>query len=231
METLQTPALTVVVPHDERVSPNEIVEDEDQAVLRAISERTTAFSFLLGDMVGKYLARAERQGFRVRHVNGRDTFVTQAQVCEALGSFCKRSGRTMRYYYETARFYPQSVRDEFEMLDFSYFVVARSFRDRWREVLEFAAANPQADCETVRAVFLGKLEWSDAGPVIEEGDQPVDPERATDVVGALSRLLEAVSGFLKRVRLSPDMERRAASCLGEFRVLLIDIARELRENN
>lgn len=229
MQNTATKAPITIIPQDEWVSPQEIVEDDDQAVLISDAEDMTAMFFKWGDIVEKYIRRAEEQGFRVRRYSGVDTYVTQQQVYEALGFFAKRAGRTMRYYYETARFYPPDIRDEFKMLDFSYFVVARSFKDQWREVLEFAAVNPQADSETVRAVFLGKLDWNENGAPAPEEDRPVSPERATDMVGALSRLLDAISGFLKRVRLSPDTERRAASCLGEFKVLLIDIAKELRE--
>ena len=217
-----------VMPRETRVSPNELIQEEDQMSLLAISEAMTRDYFTIGDMAGKYIAMAEEKGYRFRRtLYEGDIYVTEQDIFNAIGFFVHRKGRTVRYYHETARFYPQEVREEFK-LDFAYFVMARSFKERWREVLEFSAVNPQADTDTVRAVFLGKIIWNEEPP--SRTPKKVDPERASLMVNALSRLMTAVSGFIKQVDLDEDMERRATAILSDFRLFLVDLAKAIKAN-
>lgn len=228
--------LYTVIPPEEYVSPGDIVEDNDQVMLRSISDGMKRDFFLIGDIAHKIILSAEKEGFRVKKLDRSDVYVSMGKVFEAVGHFCDRSGRTVRYYFETSKFFPLDVREEFDMLPFSMFVVARSFKDDWRAVLEYASVNPQKDSEGVRSHFVAAASGeineaaSGSGPGVLglEEEEVIDSGKAVDVVNALSRLVEAVSGFLKKVRLSEQTTRNAHHIMGEFRTLLIDIADELK---
>lgn len=233
LDTVQSPVR--ILPHDEYVTDNEIVPDSLQSLLSTIRDSLKANYFAIGDAAALLIKEAEVQGFRnfrIKRNTGKDVFVTQDRVFQAVGHYCGKAGRTVRYYYETARFYPDAVREAFDILDFSMFVVARSFGPRWREVLEYAALNPAADSDSVRSIFLAEAAGDVSGSAPgDEEEGEIAPERATDIVGGLSRLLESLSGFLKRVRLSPETSTRAAHVLAEFRNLLTEIAVEMREQS
>lgn len=227
---------TQTFPHvptrEEKITDAEIVPDSLQNLLGTICNSNKSNAFTIGDAAGVLIREAEAQGFRnyrIKRTTGQDVFVSQDRIFQAIGHFCGKSGRTVRHYYETARFYPMDVREEFSALnDFQYFVDAKAFRERWRAVLEYAADNLHLDCESVKQHFLEELAESAPAPdVPDDGDVP--PEQATQTIGGMSRLLDVLSGFLKRVRLSPDVRERAVEVLGEMRLLLTEIAQELRE--
>lgn len=131
----------------QRLSPGDIVPDEYQTALISLGGRIRDCYFAIGDLANDLVGRAKTVGFRV----------TQADVYHAVGSFCGKSGRTVRYYAEVSGFYPPSVRDEFEILPFSHFVFARSLEDRWREILEFAALHPTISEDGLRIRFIGTI--------------------------------------------------------------------------
>lgn len=79
---------------------------------------------------------------------------TQERVFKAVGRFCGKTSRTVRYYYETALFYPESVRREFNMLPFSHFVFARYLGSTWRECLEWASLQPDCTEKRLRFEFI-----------------------------------------------------------------------------
>jgi hypothetical protein len=208
--------------HDVHVSAADIIDEVDQSTLASIRERMTRNYFAIGDIAAKYIEAARANGFTAKALSdGTVVQVSQERIEQAIGTYVGRSRRAVRYYYETAVFFPPAIRDEFEVLDFSTFVVARRFKDRWREVLEWAAANLTAPASMVEAQFMGMLQ-----PNVPDNGT-VTPAQANGLVSALSRLVEALSGFIKRAPLSPPTARAADNLLDEFRNLLIDIADEL----
>lgn len=221
---------TQPIPHDEQVTDNEIIPASMQALLVQVRGSLTANYFAIGDATCALLQEAERQGFRVKSISGRDVFVSQDRIFKAVGSFCGKAPRTVRYYYETARFYSADVREEYGCLDFTMFVMAKTFGEAWRDVLEYAAANPQLDSESVKWHFLNEAS-STMDEVVSSRDEDgnVPPEQATQTIGGLSRLLDAMSGFLKLVRLPEELRDRAMEIMGEFRLLLTEIADEMRK--
>jgi len=124
-------------------TPNDIVPAEHQHKLLAWRDLFTIGYFDIGDMANEDVVRAAKVGFKV----------TQQQVFDAVGSFCGRSGRTVRYYAEAAAFYPYPVRAEFDMLDFSLFIMARQFGDDWRKFLKFAQLYPGIGADKVRRKY------------------------------------------------------------------------------
>ena len=90
----------------------------------------------------------------IESVAARGLGINQDRVMDATGNFCGKSGRTVRYYYETAVFYPPDVRQEFNILPFSHFVFARSTGDHWRRVLEYSMVFPGIGEKGLRAEYL-----------------------------------------------------------------------------
>ena len=111
------------------VSDADIVPDEYQMVLLQYADVYKYAAFDIGDIANLLINMAASKGFGV----------TVARVYEAVGRFCDKSGRTVRYYAEAAAFYPKSVRNEYDMLPFSHFSFARRVGDGSRVVLEYAA--------------------------------------------------------------------------------------------
>lgn len=126
------------------VSDSDIVPEDYQNLLMYWRDTFRVGYFSLGDVANRLCAMAAKQAFRV----------TEARVFEAVGKFCGKSGRTVRYYAETAEFFSDEMRQEYEMLPFSHFVFARSMGDRWREVLDYARAKPNLSEEGLRMAFV-----------------------------------------------------------------------------
>lgn len=128
-------------------SPNEIVPEDVQNRLMALDDTMTRAYFEIGDIANELIQYAPQFAQDTHKV------VTEQDVFNAVGLYCHRSGRTVRYYAETAEFYTADVRSEFDILPFSHFVVARSFGLRWRDVLEFARDNPAMGEDRLRQQF------------------------------------------------------------------------------
>lgn len=115
-----------------KMSFNMIVPDDLQMELLDLRDNIRNNSFKVGDIAWKVM-----QGSLERGLN-----VSQSMVWAAVGSFVGYSSRTIRYFAETASFYPKSIRDKYDILPFSHFVYARYKGDKWQDVLDYAMANP-----------------------------------------------------------------------------------------
>ncbi len=80
--------------------------------------------------------------------------ITHKRIFQAVAAFCGKSPRTVRYYYETAIFFPPEVRKRYDMLPFSHFVEARSFGDAWTTYLETAMLYPHSRPQYIRQIIL-----------------------------------------------------------------------------
>lgn len=97
--------------------------------------------------------------------------LTQQEIFNEIGRFCGKSGRTVRYYYETAIFFDQGLRDHFSDLPFSHFVFARQMGERWREVLIYAQERPSISEDALRAHFIAdSVRVAVDDSAIESGD-------------------------------------------------------------
>jgi len=96
----------------------------------------------------------------------RHQFVVGDFICDVLDEFpevsrsdliiqmADRTGAnrsTLRDRHNVARFYPEEVRKEFDMLTWSQFRACKSAGDSWREYMEWAAANMPAPVAVIRA--------------------------------------------------------------------------------
>jgi hypothetical protein len=127
------------------VSDNDIVPEEFQNQLIYWRDKLKDGYFGIGDLANTLAIRAAREGFPIG----------QMRVYEAVGTYCGKSARTIRYYAETASFFELSTRQEYEHLPFSHFVFARTMGERWEEVLEYASERPYLSRASLEDHFLG----------------------------------------------------------------------------
>jgi hypothetical protein len=109
----------------------------------------------------------------------RGVAMTQAAIFAEIGRFCGKSGRTVRYYYETALFYPAPVRAQYSHLSFSHFVVARAFGEAWQEVLEFAALEPSIASDALRMRWLSAASETGGQVIDASSPSPVEEDSAS----------------------------------------------------
>lgn len=228
-----------------RLSVNEIVPEDLQNKLMGLEFTLTRAYFEIGDIANDligYVPQLTRDGTRV---------VTQQDVFDAVGYFCHRAGRTVRYYAETAEFYPLEVRAEFDMLPFGHFVVARSFGSRWKDVLEYAREHISLNEDTLKQyfsqlgldvqgaqdVYEGKqnvIDTIEAGlkemQVGEDAGFPVysfQPKKSSNVllISHLSSLIDTLERVLDRVDAS--RRERVVAILSDVRVLILEVQADL----
>ena len=125
------------------VRDSDLIPDEIQNLLIYWRDKIKDGYFQIGDVANDMILRAAFDGCSVK----RD------KVYSAVGRFCGKSGRTVRYYAETAAFYPKKVREEYEMLPFGHFVFARTLGEKWTEVLDYAAERPHISRAGLEHVF------------------------------------------------------------------------------
>lgn len=226
------------------VPDGDIVPEADQNKLMWWRDIFRAGEFDIGDIANRLCQQASERGFKI----------TQQRVFDAVGSFCGRSGRTVRYYAETARFYSPDTRSEYNVLPFSHFVLARYVMgDDWKEMLDYAMLHPKISEEALRAYFVvfaklgddvsansfdlrvsedvsannlpdGILRVSD-GSRVSEGSVV----KAGNALSLLSSVLEQLDTILRRFKFSTELNTRITTTMVEFRSLIQEIATELRE--
>lgn len=114
------------------MSDSQIVPDDLQSELIAIAEDMTSSAFRIGDIALQICVDNAKNG----------SPVTVDRVYSAVGRYCGRSGRTVRYYAETCAFYEKEVREEFSIAPFSHFVFARKMGLMWRDIMEHSVSQP-----------------------------------------------------------------------------------------
>lgn len=157
--------------------------------------------FEIGDVAAEVIKAFVKEGY----------VVTNQEVFNEIGRFCGKSGRTIRYYYETATFFPYNVRQRFHNLPFSHFVLARSM-DNWEAVLEYAQDHAYQSEEQLRAHFIGVPVCVPAG-IEEQGSDTTDrlqPDLSASRVEkqpkvTVVRYAQGVSGLRDGVRLMKEI--------------------------
>jgi hypothetical protein len=127
------------------IADTHIVSEDYQNELMMLRGAITTVSFRIGDIANEISRQSAAAGLHV----------TDTRVFHAIGRFCGKSARTVRYYAETAAFFSYDTRTAYEVLPFSHFVFARSMGDRWMEVLDRAMLSPNITLEGLRVDLLG----------------------------------------------------------------------------
>jgi len=109
----------------ERIIPPDVVSE-----LISIGQSVSEHAFRVGDIANECV--------NLNKMAGND--ITQHIVYQAIGAFCGKAGRTVRYYAEVAEKFPLEIRKKYESLSFSHFAFAVKY-EHWQEILEYAVAN------------------------------------------------------------------------------------------
>lgn len=157
---------------ERKVSDNDIVPEVLQNELMQLRNADQLISFRIGDIANQLVEEAVRSGLKV----------PVARVFGAVGNFCGRSQRTIEEYADVAAFYPQNVRQEFDLLAFSYFSAARRLKD-WHSALEWAVANPSASMESMVGFYSEKRSQPQMSTPVPES---MSREEMTEISGDLS---------------------------------------------
>ena len=110
-------------------APAEIVPDDVQCELIMLREKKRDIFFRIGDIANELILLHKGT-------------VSNKKVYKSVSKYCDSSPRTIRYYAETAAFFPQAMRDKYDVLPFSHFDLARNYNGRWEWVLALGAEHP-----------------------------------------------------------------------------------------
>lgn len=196
------------------VSDNQIVPEDVQNRLMHWRSVSTAVAFDIGDVANDLCIESVDRGLPV----------TNKRVYAAVGRFCGKSGRTVRYYAECSSFFPQSVRDEFDHLSFSHFVFAKTLDGRWMEVLEYASNKPQISVEELRFSFANQGDQDEFDRILESESE--EPCARPEETGEGSPLLSSGNG---RGHRTLSMVSRLAEAVDECQLAIDEGAITLTE--
>lgn len=214
------------------LSDSDIVPDEVQNELIRWRDVFSAGAFNIGDIANKMIERASGQGW----------VVTNDRIYRAVGKFCGKSGRTIRYYAETSAFYPANIRNKFEVLPFSHFVFARTKCSEWETVLEYAAENPEKSLSEVMAHFNEtrvtteshimtgisvSASYSDGVEMreVSQNYYPTQQARAAVRINAVGDLLTALDRF---ERVLPELRIEDENTLSDLSLMVSELRNRAR---
>ena len=136
-------------PDEDSISAFDIIPEDKQSRLIMLRERKRDIYFEIGDIANE---------LHVLHQG----LISKNKIYKAVAKFVDATDRTVRYYAETAAFYSQEVREEFEVVPFTHFDLARNYGDDWRRILLWSQMNPtwsrdfleEVANEVVRGVYV-----------------------------------------------------------------------------
>lgn len=167
------------------LSDDEIIPIEIQHRLLYWRDVFTKGQFEIGDIAARLIEAYHSAGLPMTH----------QRIFNAMSTYCGKSPRTIRYYYETAIFFPEEVRKQYEQLPFSHFVLARYCGDRALEVLELSRANLGISLSRLEALVRLKFSAGAVSGAASSGGQ------AAPSLGVRIREFEAAEIFSDGARL------------------------------
>ncbi len=141
------------------ISDADIVPDEYQAELIQMRESWVKQYFRVGDIANELVQHSVRQNMPV----------TARRVYKAIGRYCGKAERTVRYYAENAIFFSPGSREEYSFLPMAFFDLARNYGQRWQDVLEYAALHPAMTYDELLLAITSNL-------TVGHGDDPINNE-------------------------------------------------------
>jgi hypothetical protein len=171
-------------PETAAVSYKDAIPDDIQDELIAIRDRLTESAFKVGDIALQVISARKD--------------LSKDFIYSAVGSFCGRSARTVRYYAMVAEFYTPEVRGWYPTLSFDHFRFAMKYAE-WNEILIYASVDP----DTGRPVTIDKLE-AQFGYLDEKKD--IDP-------GEFSGKLRDLKGMIYKLDIPIEIMLRIKSAL------------------
>ena len=141
------------------ISDADLVPDHYQSELIQMRESWVKQYFRVGDIANELVQMSVAKNMPVSAV----------RVYKAIGKFCGKATRTIRYYAENAIFFSPDTRDEYGFLPFAFFDLARNYGQMWREVLEYAALHPAMSYDELMMAVT-------SGIIAETGVHPIETD-------------------------------------------------------
>jgi hypothetical protein len=220
-----TKELGSALPYTRRVLPNDIVPEEYQNKLLAIDYTMTQCFWMIGDICVELINSVNRE--RSKELG---KLVSKTDIYEAIGLYCHRTARSVRFYYECARWFSPEIRAKYDV-PFAVFAVAR-WIDDWEAVLKIASENPIWGADRVRAEFykLGRepevLNSEVLSEVLEVHTEQTGKSRSV-LLSELDHTLDSLRSVLDRIPLPVSIRVRIGSVLLEIQDIELEIRREI----
>ncbi len=226
------------------VSVNDIVPEQYQARLMALDSAMSRAYWEIGDITNELINSVNRQ--RSAELG---KVVSQRDIFEAVGYFCHRTGRSVRYYYEIARWFPPEVRQKYDV-PFTVWGDAR-WVDKPELMLQIGDENPQYSAERVRKEYYAAIGEEprvlpekrpdegvrqDSGAEIGNDDLPlpVPGEQwagsqgrfKSTLLAKLDRTLDDLKTTVDRIPLPTDLRVRIGDCVLEIQDIILAVRRQ-----
>ena len=226
-----------------KVSIDDIVPIEYQNKLMEIDSTVSHCFWLIGDIANDLINSVNRD-----RANRLGKVVTKQDIFEAIGYFCHRTGRSVRYYYECASYFPPEVRQKYDV-PFNMFAEARWIKD-WELFLTIASDNPMWSMERVRSEYdklTGDVRKNASAPkevhdsgaeVRDSGAELPLPEPGEQWEGAQGRFkavliskldhtVDDLRAVLDRIPLPTEVRVRIGNVILEIDDIMLSIRREV----
>jgi hypothetical protein len=223
-----------VLPYTRRVSPNQIVPEEYQHKLMEIDFTLSQCFWLIGDITVELISSVNRE--RSKELG---KLISNTDIFESVGLFCHRTGRSVRRYYECARFFPPVIRQKYDV-PFTIYTVAR-WIDNWELFLTMAFENPIWGAEKVRAEYYKllnqevpkrpeSLKSGSAESAIPDSSSAValpEPKYKEVLLSKLDHSVDSLRAVLDRIQLPTEIRIRIGNVILEISDILLTIRREM----
>lgn len=228
------------LPYMRRASINDIVPEEYQQKLMEIDITMTQCYWLIGDICVDLVRSVNRK--RAQEMG---KYISKVDIFGAVGYFCHRTARSVRYYYECAWYFPVEVRKKYDV-PFNIYAEARWVKD-WELLLKIAEENPQWSAEHVRAYYYEQIgedpprrpkhETVNIGTETETSELPM-PEGEEEwrgqaqarfksvLLSKLDHTVDDLRGVLDRIPLPTELRVRIGEVILEIQDIGMQIRRE-----
>lgn len=201
------------------VSANDIIPDEYQQKLMQLDITMTRCFWLIGDITEDIINSVNRE--RVKLL---EKVVTQNDIFEAVGYFCHRTARTIRYYYEIAHYFPIEIREKYDV-PFIIYAEAR-WAKNWELMLQIAEANPMWSAARVKEEYYKQVDEprsDDTNELTDDGVEEPKDEPLGSLLGRLEYIVNILRKLISKPGVNPAIVARAEGVIEEIGGLIEDV--------
>jgi hypothetical protein len=188
-----------------------VVPESVQARLGAIAAQHRRDAWMIGDCTNEIIQVAQARPDLYPDIGEMEIYRAVAVMLNQ-----EYSARTVRDYASIAAFYGPIVRDEFDLLPFSHFRYARTYGERWREVLEYSLAVAHENSHSPSVEFLeAKLRpaaFAEDTAEMRESEHLFESAVGGVDYQSIAKAVETLRTGVKMLAL-PEMDRDEASAL------------------
>jgi len=218
------------LPYTRKASIDSIVPIDYQNRLMEVDFVLSNCYFLIGDIATDLVNSVNRT--RSQELG---KLISKTDIFEAVGFFCHRSARAVRFYYEAASHFPPEIRNKYDV-PFNVYGIARWVKQP-ELLLQLASENPMWSAEKVRAEYYKQIgeevpvreskEVPDSGAELEqELPESTAPSMGfkTVLLSKLDHTVDDLREIIVKIPLPVSTRKRIGDVIYE----IIDIEGEIR---